>query len=166
MYTIDETVMHAPVDVCFRAGADVEGWPDALPHYRWVTFRHKERFGTGRVEMAARRRFGPLSYPVWWLSEMTLDEDRPAVLYEHIGGVTTGMHVVWSFEAIDDASTHVRIVHDWADGPAWPLPRLLRRLIADRVIGPIFIHHVASRTLAGIRAKAERIHAEGGGVAS
>lgn len=162
MYTIDETVMNAPVDVAFRAGADVEGWPDALEHYRWVRFQRKEDFGTGRVEMAARRDFGPLPYPVWWVSEMTVDEDRPAVFYTHVDGITTGMEVIWSFEAQADGRTRVRIVHDWAAGPAWPLPRFVRRWIGDRIIGPIFIHHVASRTLAGIRAKAERIHAETG----
>jgi hypothetical protein len=155
--TVDETVMAAPADACFRAGADVERWPERLPHYRWVTFQRKDGFGTGRVEMAARRPFGPLSYPVWWVSEMHVDEARPAVVYRHVAGVTTGMDVEWTFEALPDGSTRVRIVHDWADGPRWPLPRFLRRWIADVVIGPVFIHHVASRTLAGIRR-----HVEGG----
>ncbi|MEX2583894.1 MAG: SRPBCC family protein [Gemmatimonadota bacterium] len=158
MYTVDETIMNAPADVCFRAAADVEGWPSALAHYRWVTYQRKDGFGTGRVEMAAWRKFGPLPYPVWWVSEMTVDEAAPAVLYDHVEGVTTGMDVIWSFEDLGEGRTRVKIVHDWADGPAWPLPRFVRKLIADLVIGPVFIHHVASRTLAGIRAKAERIH--------
>jgi hypothetical protein len=68
------------------AGADVERWPERLPHYRWVRFHRKDGFGTGRVEMAARRDFGPLPYPVWWVSEMRVDEDRPAVLYRHVAG--------------------------------------------------------------------------------
>jgi hypothetical protein len=29
-------------------------------------------------------------------------------------------------------------------------------LAADAVIGPVFIHHIASRTLAGVAAAAER----------
>jgi uncharacterized membrane protein len=159
MYTVDEIVMNAPPDVCFRAGADVEGWPDALPHYRWVRFQRKDGFGTGRVEMAARRHFGPIRYPVWWVSEMTVDESRPIVVYRHVDGITTGMDVIWSFEPDGGGRTRVRIVHDWAGGPAWPLPGFLRRLIADLIIGPVFIHHVASRTLTGIREKAERMHA-------
>ncbi|MEX2569860.1 MAG: SRPBCC family protein [Gemmatimonadota bacterium] len=158
MYTIDETIMNAPVDICFRAAADVEGWPDALPHYRWVRFQRKDAFGTGRVEMAATRHFGPLRYPVWWVSEMTVDEDQPVVFYRHVDGITTDMDVVWSFEAQGASQTRVKIVHDWASGPAWPLPGPVRRLIADLVIGPIFIHHVASRTLQGIRSKAEALH--------
>jgi coenzyme Q-binding protein COQ10 len=156
VHTVDETVMAAPPERCFRAAADVERWPERLPHYRWVRFQRKDGFGTGRVEMAAQRRFGPLPWPVWWASEMHLDEDRPAVVYRHVAGITTGMDVEWTFADRGDGTTHVKIVHDWKDGPRWPLPRFLRRWIADAIIGPVFIHHVASRTLAGIRRAVER----------
>ena len=136
--------MRAPPARAFRFGADVERWPEWLPHYRWVRFQRKDGFGTG-----------PLSWPVWWVSEMTVDEARPAVIYKHVRGITTGMDVEWTFEDRGDGTTFVRIVHEWADGPRWPLPRVLRRAIADAVIGPVFIHHVASRTLAGIKRAAE-----------
>lgn len=155
MYTVDETVMDAPVEACFRTAADVERWPEWLPHYRWVRFLRKDRFATGHVEMAARRAFGPLSWPVWWASEMHVDEARPAVIYRHVAGITTGMDVVWSFEDVGDGRTYVRIVHEWDEGPRWPLPGFLRRWIGNAIIGPVFIHHVASRTLAGIRRAAE-----------
>jgi ribosome-associated toxin RatA of RatAB toxin-antitoxin module len=157
MYTVDESVMRASVEACFRAGADVERWPERLPHYRWVRFQRKDRFATGRVEMAARRDFGPVPYPVWWVSEMEVDEARPAVIYRHVDGVTTGMDVEWTFEDRGDVTTVVRFVHAWTEGPHWPLPGILRRAIGDMVIGPVFIHHVASRTLRGIRS-----HVEGG----
>ena len=147
--------MSAPVEACFRVGADVERWPEWLPHYRWVRFQRKDGWATGRVEMAARRSFGPLSYPVWWVSEMHVEPERPAVVYRHVGGITTGMDVEWTFHDLGGGRTLVRIVHDWSEGPAWPLPGAARRLVADRVIGPVFIHHVASRTLAGIRRAAE-----------
>ncbi len=155
MYTIDELVMDAPPEPCFRAGADVERWPEWLPHYRWVRFQRRDGFGTGRVEMAARRDFGPLPYPVWWVSEMHVDEARPAVVYRHVDGITTGMDVEWSFTGLPDGTTRVRIVHEWATGPRWPLPGAGRRVIGDAVIGPVFIHHVASRTLAGIKRAVE-----------
>jgi len=45
----------------------------------------------------------------------------------------------------------VEVVHTW-DGPAWPL---IGRLAADLVIGPVFIHGIASRTLAGIKRAVE-----------
>jgi hypothetical protein len=153
--TTDETVMRAPVEACFRAGADVERWPEWLPHYRRVRFRRKDGFGTGLVEMAASRAFGPLPWPVWWMSEMHLDPARPAVVYRHVQGITAGMDVEWTFEPRDDGSTLVRIVHAWSGGPRWPLPGAATRAVADAVIGPVFIHAVASRTLAGIRRHVE-----------
>lgn len=156
MYTVDEAVVRGTPRECFAKGADVERWPQWLPHYRWVRFQRKDGFGAGRVEMAARRAFGPLSYPVWWVSEMTVDDAKPVVLYRHVAGVTTGMDVVWSFEDRGDGTTHVKIVHDWDDGPRWPLPGFLRRWIANTIIGPVFIHHVASRTLAGIKRAVEQ----------
>lgn len=156
MYTIDEIDVRGTVEDCFRAGADVEMWPQILPHYRWVRFHEKHDFGTGRVEMAARRDFGPLPYPVWWVSEMRVDARRPRVIYRHVDGVTTGMDVEWSFHALDAQTTRIQIVHDWPPGPSWPVPGFMRRAIARYVIGPIFIHHVASRTLAGIKGAVER----------
>jgi ribosome-associated toxin RatA of RatAB toxin-antitoxin module len=157
VYTIDEIDVRAPVEVCFRTGADVERWPERLPHYRWVRFQRKDGFGTGRVEMAARRDFGPLPYPVWWVSEMRVDESRPAVIYRHVDGITREMDVEWTFEDLGNGTTRIRIVHDWAVGPAWPLPRPLRGGIANLVIGPVFINHVAGRTLQGIRRHAESL---------
>jgi hypothetical protein len=154
MLTIDEIDVRGSLDACFRAAADVEQWPNILPHYRWVRFHEKRGFGTGRVEMAARRTFGPLPYPVWWVSEMRIDEARPAVLYRHVEGITSGMDVEWSF-APRNGGTHIRIVHEWTEGPAWPLPVAGRRAIANLIIGPVFIRHVASRTLLGIRRHVE-----------
>jgi hypothetical protein len=154
--TVDEIVVRATPERAFRFGADVERWPEWLPHYRWVRFRRKEGFGTGLVEMAARRHFGPLPWPVWWVSEMTVDEQLPVLRYVHVAGITTGMDVEWSFTPQPDGTTLIRIVHDWPEGPKGPLPGSLRRLIAATVIGPVFIHNVASRTLAGIARAVER----------
>ncbi len=155
MHTLNQIEMRAALEACFRAGADVERWPEILPHYRWVRFHRKDGFGTGRVEMAAYRSFGPLPYPVWWVSEMRVDAQRPAVIYRHVAGITTGMEVEWTFEERENGVTRVTIVHDWETGPAWPLPGFARRLIADRIIGPLFIHRVAGRTLAGIKRHVE-----------
>ena len=156
MTILDEHRMEAPPNVCFQVAADVERWPEILPHYRWVRFHEKRDFGTGRVEMAARRHFGPLPYPVWWVSEMHVDAQKPVVIYRHVDGITTEMDVEWSFHRIDEETTRIRIIHDWPPGPAWPVPGFLRRAIARYIIGPIFIHHVASRTLAGIKRAVER----------
>lgn len=150
--TYNAIVVQAPPDRCFHVAADVERWPGILPHYRRVRFLRKEGFGTGLVEMAAYRSFGPLRYPVWWVSEMRVEPERPAVLYRHVRGITTGMTVEWRFTPDDARGTRVEIVHEWADGPRWPL---VGRLVAKWVIGPVFIHAVAGRTLRGVKRAAE-----------
>jgi hypothetical protein len=98
------------------------------------------------VEMAAWRPFGWLNYPTWWVSEMWIDETARAVHYRHVRGITRGMDVVWQLQPAADGA-EVTIVHQWA-GPPWPL---VGRPAAAFVIGPVFIHGIASRTLAGIK---------------
>jgi len=151
MRTVDERISEAPADACFRAAADVERWPEILPHYRWVRFQRKDGFANGRVEMAAWRQFGPLRYPTWWVSEMNHDPVARTVVYRHVDGITRGMDVVWTIEEIDGGATHLSIVHEW-EGPRWPL---IGPLAAEGIIGPHFISHIASRTLAGVARAAE-----------
>lgn len=152
MRTIDEELAQAPPETCFRVAADVERWPDILPHYRWVRFHEKRGFADGIVEMAAWRRFPGFRYPTWWVSEMDHDPDAHRVRYNHVDGITRGMDVVWQVDAVDDGWTRLRIVHEW-DGPDWPL---VGGAAAELVIGPHFVSHIAGRTLAGVAAEAER----------
>ena len=153
MHTIDRTVIRAPLDRVFALARDVERWPELLPHYRWVRMLERRPNG-GRVEMAAWRPFGPppLRYPTWWVSEMQFDPGAhpPVIRYRHVDGITAGMDVQWQLTEGTEGVT-VEIVHRWT-GPAWPV---VGRLAADLVIGPVFIHGIASRTLAGIRRRAE-----------
>lgn len=158
MRIVDEHVMRAPIDLCFRVAADVERWPALLPHYRRVRFLERGGFGLGRVEMAAWRAFaGPIRYPAWWVSEMRADADEPAIYYHHVQGITRGMHVKWELEP-EAGTTLVRIIHEWP-GPKWPL---IGRFAAEHVIGPHFVSAIARRTLAGVGAEAERLAATGG----
>ena len=151
MRTVDRLRMRAPVQRVLRAAEDVEQWPRLLSHYRWVRMLERRPDG-GLVEMAAWRPFGVLKYPTWWVSEMWIDRrtPTPAVHYRHVRGITTGMDVVWRLEPAEGA-TEVTIVHDWT-GPKWPL---IGSLAAEWMIGPVFIHGIASRTLAGIRRAVE-----------
>jgi uncharacterized membrane protein len=144
MRIVDRLLMRAPVDRVFRAAMDVEQWPGLLGHYRWVRMLERRPNG-GVVEMAAWRPFGPLRYPTWWVSEMWVDANEGAVRYRHVQGITTGMDVIWRLDPLEGA-TEVTIVHDWS-GPRWPL---IGSAAASLVIGPVFIHGIASRTLAGI----------------
>lgn len=157
MTTVDELLFRAPLDRVFALAADVERWPAHLPHYRFVRFLESRRDGSGGgvVEMSANRPFGPVSWPTWWTSLMALHSPGapggPSVRFRHVRGITTGMDVEWTFEPTR-GGTLVRIVHVW-NGPRWPLIGLLA---ARRVIGPVFVHGIASRTLAGLARAAER----------
>jgi hypothetical protein len=165
MTTVDEQLVRAPLPVIFELARDVEGWPRHLPHYRFVRFTRRAEDGGGIVEMSANRPFGPLNWPTFWRSQMSVLGDparpgagtvAPLVRFRHIGGITTGMDVAWEFHAAA-GGTLVRIVHVW-DGPSLPLltPIGVTRLAATMVIGPVFVHGIASRTLAGLAGAAER----------
>jgi uncharacterized membrane protein len=145
MVTVDRVVIRAPIDRVFHVAADVERWPQILAHYRWVRFLEC-RNGGGTVEMAASRPFGIFRYPTWWVSEMTVDRRAREIRYRHIRGITRQMDVVWRLVEGPEGVA-VTIVHEWR-GPAWPL---IGPLVAQLVIGPLFIHGIASRTLAGLK---------------
>jgi hypothetical protein len=160
MEIVDERLVRAPIEVIFDIASRVEQWPAYLQHYRYVRFRDRRSDGGGIVEMSANRPFDlpgqvdspvKLNWPTWWLSEMSVVRSAPAIRFRHIGGVTKGMEVEWTFTPAP-GGTHVRIVHVW-DGP--PIP-LLGVWAAVYVIGPIFVHGIASRTLAGLAGVAER----------
>jgi ribosome-associated toxin RatA of RatAB toxin-antitoxin module len=152
MRTVDRLVMRAPIDRVFTVAAEVERWPQILSHYRWVTMRERKN-DRGIVEMAAWRPFGMVKYPTWWVSRMEIDSATRQVRYQHIDGITRGMNVVWQLVSAN-GDTEVTIVHEW-DGPRWPL---IGGIAAALVIGPVFIHGIASRTLAGIARHVERSH--------
>jgi hypothetical protein len=150
METLDELFVRAPVRTIFDLVRVVEEWPANLAHYRYVRYQRRDPDGGGLVLMSANRPFGPVNWPTWWRSEMAVDHKAPAVRFAHTGGITTGMDVEWSF-AERDGGTHVRLVHAW-NGPRWPLIGVPAAVV---VIGPVFVHGIASRTLAGLAAIAE-----------
>ena len=156
MSTVDELFVRAPLIRMFDLAADVEDWPRHLAHYRYVKFHERRSDGGGTVEMSANRPFGAANWPTWWTSLMSIARPgsavgKPSIRFRHIRGVTKGMDVEWSF-AETASGVLVRIVHLW-NGPAWPL---IGDLAAKGVIGPVFVHGIASRTLAGLAKAAER----------
>lgn len=152
MTTIDERLVHAPLARIFEIASAVEHWPAYLPHYRFVRFRHRAPDGGGLVEMAANRPFGVINWPTWWLSEMAVNHEAPWVRFRHVGGVTTRMDVEWNFTPTPDG-TKVRLIHVW-NGPSWPV---IGAFAAAQVIGPVFVHGIATRTLEGLARVAERV---------
>ena len=106
METVDERLVRAPVEVIFEIASRVEQWPAYLEHYRYVRFRDRRSDGGGIVEMSANRRFDlsrasetslRFNWPTWWLSEMSVTRSPPSIRFRHIGGITKGMDVEWTF---------------------------------------------------------------------
>lgn len=155
MSTVDERLVRAPLHAIFALAAKVEQWPALLKHYRFVRYVERRRDGGGIVDMSANRPFGIVQWPTFWRSKMQVrvpgSGASPNIRFSHIQGVTTGMEVEWTFEERKDG-THVRILHVW-DGPKVPL---LGASAATMVIGPVFVHGIASRTLDGLAEHAER----------
>jgi ribosome-associated toxin RatA of RatAB toxin-antitoxin module len=150
MKTVDRTSVRGTITRAFEIASEVERWPEFLPHYRWVRMLTKSG-DSGLVEMAAWRPFGVLKYPTWWVSEMTVVPHEFKVLYKHVEGITTGMDVEWRLTEVD-GTVDITISHEWA-GPKWPL---IGKLAAELVIGPVFVHAIAGRTLAGVKTQAEQ----------
>jgi ribosome-associated toxin RatA of RatAB toxin-antitoxin module len=157
MTTIDEHIVRTSCGTIFRLAADVSRWPEHLPHYRYVRFLESRSDGGGTVEMSANRPFGPFQWPTWWTSLMSVtrpgESVPPSIRFRHIAGITRGMEVEWTFIQITAHETLVRIVHVW-NGPGWPM---IGMVAARRIIGPVFVHGIASRTLAGLAHAAERM---------
>jgi uncharacterized membrane protein len=136
--------MHAPIDRIFALAADVERWPERLPHYRYVR-RLPDPNGERRFAMGARRGL----IPVRWEA---VQRPRPAdgvIEFVHTGGVTRGMQVAWRLREGDDG-VDVSVEHELRLG--WPI---VGELVASRVIGPQFVEAIARRTLRRVKQLAE-----------
>src|SRR3712207_8690535 len=95
MHTENAVTIRGPLERIVELAADVERWPEILPHYRWVTLL--EGGGDRKVvEMAARRDWIPVTWRA--VQEVRRDGPTPVIAYRHTRGVTKGMTVAWTFE--------------------------------------------------------------------
>jgi len=155
MYTEDCITIAAPLRRVYELAADIERWPGLLPHYRWVTvLRDLPDRGASRrrlVEMAATRD----GFPVIWVSIQELDPRQHEVRYQHVRGMTRGMDVIWELTSSVDMGgtegTTVRLIHLF--DPPWPRP--FGPLIARYIVGGLFVHDIATKTLRRIKDLAE-----------
>lgn len=137
--------MRAPFERVFGLAAEVERWPEILPHYRYVR-PVPDPNGERRFAMGARR--GPI--PVKWEAIQRPKPGERTIEFVHTAGVTRGMWVAWRFEDRADGVLDVSIEHR-LELP-WPL---IGGFAAERVVGPQFIEAIAGRTLRTIRRLAE-----------
>ena len=145
MHTENSVVIRADLATVYDLAAAVQRWPAILPHYRWV--RVLEDDGDRRVvEMAAHRD----GIPLWWCAEQVLDPAARRITFRHVRGITADMAVEWSFHP-DANGVRVSISHDLRLG--WPL---VGGLVANCIIGPLFVSNIAGKTLRRIKLVAER----------
>jgi ribosome-associated toxin RatA of RatAB toxin-antitoxin module len=135
MHKANSILMRAPRMTIFETAANLELWPKILPHYRYI--RYLERSPTRNLVVMAARR-GPL--PISWTSEQIIDREKVEVRFHHLRAFTKGMDVVWTFQETPDG-VRVEIVHDMQ----FRIPALSS--VAEPIIGNLFIHPVASKTL-------------------
>lgn len=134
----------APPERIFELAADVERWPQLLPHYRYVR-RVPDPNGERRFAMGARRGV----IPVRWEAVQRPRPDDGTIEFVHTGGVTRGMWVEWRLVPDGDA-VDVSIEHRLELG--WPL---IGAFAAERIIGPHFVDFIAGRTLRRMKVLAE-----------
>jgi ribosome-associated toxin RatA of RatAB toxin-antitoxin module len=156
VHTQTEIFVEADAMTVYKFAATTDRWPEILPHYRWV-YVLDETGNSRLVEMAARRDFFVLQYPVRWCAVQTCYPDEPRIAFEHVRGITKGMKVEWLFAPTNDG-VRVTITHQL--DLKWPL---IGGIAANYVIGPVFIENIAGKTLARVKQLAEaepRLHGD------
>jgi uncharacterized membrane protein len=148
--TQNEIVIRAPIERIFALGAAIGDWARILPHYRYVTV-HSDDGRVKQATMAARRDFGAIPFPVRWRTSQVVLPEENRIIFFHTGGITRGMYVEWRLTPQADGSVHVVIAHELR----YPLP-FLTDWFARTVVGSLFVHHVAGRTLARVKEIAEQ----------
>jgi ribosome-associated toxin RatA of RatAB toxin-antitoxin module len=148
MHRTNTIAIDADLDLIYRLGAEIERWPEILPHYRAVEVLQRSADGsTLEARMAARRG----RIPVSWTCRQVRHPLEPRIAFSHIGGFTRGMEVAWTFERTAGRTVIVRIEHEFQKG--WPV---LDGFVSARVVGDFFVSSIAGQTLARIKELAER----------
>ena len=143
MHTGNSIIMHAPKMAIFETAANLELWPEILPHYRYI--RYLERTNDRNLVVMAAVRSG---IPIAWTSEQVIDRENVEVRFHHLKAWTKGMDVVWTFKETP-AGVLVEIMHELQ------FRNRLLAPIAEPIIGNFFIHHIAGQTLRCMKAYLE-----------
>lgn len=156
MHTENTVYIRGPKSRIFQLAANIQDWPALLPHYREVIVFEQTDDGRRKVvEMAAERADFPLpdlSFPVRWRSIQVCEPDMGRIYFKHLAGVAVGMWVVWSLEEDPwGRGVKVTIGHDLT----YPF-QFLNGWFARNMVGDQFVHAIAGRTLATIKAKVEK----------
>jgi uncharacterized membrane protein len=151
MSTTRKTAMHTEnrieilgdVRRVFQVAAQIDKWPQILPHYRSVRVLQRKKRRT-TVEMAARRGRLPVR---WTAVQEVFPYER--ITYRHIKGFTAGMDVTWSFTP-GQGRVQIVITHDFS--LSWPV---VGGFVSKYIVGQLFVKPIAARTLRHIKQRVE-----------
>lgn len=91
-----------------------------------------------------------LGIPLKWTATQTNDPARPHIAFHHVAGPLRGMDVEWIFTPLDAHRTRVQIVHHLD----FQFP-IFAEFFGKYVASDVFIHGVATKTLAHMKRLAE-----------
>src|SRR5437660_3285489 len=97
MHKTNSLLMRAPKMAIFKTAANLDLWPEILPHYRYIRFL--ERGADRNIVVMAARRSG---IPISWTSEQIIDRERLEIHFHHLKAWTKGMCVVWIWSCKSD----------------------------------------------------------------
>ena len=128
----------------YQLAADLQDWPLILPHYRYMHIR--EQSERHKVADFGASRDG---FPVKWSARQELFPEEGRITFKHIKGITRGMWVEWRLEKQADRVL-VTIDHQLT----YNVP-LFGPLFAKYVVGYLFVHNIAGKTLRCIKKRVE-----------
>ncbi|MBI3327671.1 MAG: SRPBCC family protein [Nitrospinae bacterium] len=135
MHTENRITIHGDLRKIFQLAAQVEKWPQILPHYRGIKVLQRRKRRTV-VEMAAQRT----RFPVRWTAvQEVFPYER--ITYKHIKGITAGMDVTWTFTPTE-GGVEILITHDFASS----LPAI-GNFFSKYIVGGLFVKPIAGKTL-------------------
>jgi uncharacterized membrane protein len=134
----------APAAAVYALGSATERWPEILPHYRYVRVLRDDG-GARIVAMGAWQDV----FPIRWVAQQISDPVTPHIRFRHLRGWTRGMDVEWIFEPIT-GGTRVTIEHRLQF--AFPVAA---EWLGRHLVSAYFVHGVAAKTLARMKALAE-----------
>ena len=144
MQTTNSIVIRGDVDRIYDLTANIQDWPELLPHYRYV--RVEEQSELHKIAAMGASRNG---FPVRWRCRQELVPEDRRILFKHIGGITRGMEVEWRLEPGPEG-VKVTIFHELR----YAVP-LLGPMFAEYIVGRLFVHNIAGKTLKCIQKKVE-----------
>ena len=136
-------------DRIFQLAANIQDWPDILPHYRYVRIEEMTDLvkvaWMGAARQVFPQRWGLGGFPVKWRARQELIPEERRIRFKHIGGISRGMDVEWRIEP-EVHGVHVSISHELT----YDIP-LVGPLFARYIVGGLFVHNIAGKTLRCIK---------------